>query len=156
MSTDVSLCLQETSTLGSPGLSAADRGVVAQIRVTLAVQLRTPVTGGQSGQCSEETWEAEVILSIRAFVTHGDKVNFKTLMRIRIVNVIEQNINFLKTCFKWIIWDKGSRVGMNSRLRSPPLTCLEKNKKNSFFLKPVNAKVFYWILSCAPQLQMLW
>ena len=55
MSTDVSLCLQETSTLGSPGLSAADRGVVAQIRVTLAVQLRTPVTGGQSGQCSEET-----------------------------------------------------------------------------------------------------
>ena len=35
-----------------------------------------------------------MILSIRAFVTHGDKVNFKTLMRIRIVNVIEQNINF--------------------------------------------------------------
>ena len=43
----------------------------------------TPITG-PGGQCIEETWEGEVILSIRAFVTHRDKVNFKTLMRIRI------------------------------------------------------------------------
>ena len=39
---------------------------------------------GPGGQCIEETWEGEVILFIRAFVTHRDKVNFKTLMRIRI------------------------------------------------------------------------
>ena len=43
----------------------------------------TPITG-PGGQCIEETWEGEVILFIRAFVTHRDKVNFKTLMRIRI------------------------------------------------------------------------